>query len=824
MKNRLKRGVAIVLAVSMMSATGCHKIENPEKVGLKGVADTQSEESGTADDQSAAVYSGNKMVVKRDEILEFDIGCNPWADGDVDKPLFEVYQDAGLKHKVDVNISYDYETGKVAVNPYGYGVGRIRTSGEFIDELSDLQGTYLSDGSEQSWGTLSQYYLVTYIDTTTGEQLEKPELTVLEIDSEIDNAPKVNFSQTDDGMARLYWKDVEGAEQYLVYKLKYSEEEGYDTSATVIGTTDTNEWICEPNTVDYVDEKDVVTSMNLIFAGDAMKDPDYDEEVYIGVIAVDSTGSSAMSNMQEVDTMRATLPFSLDDEDENKEAFINGKADSIMTLPSTVGIEMCNEDTVQKPLVYDFDNCTVTEDGVLEIAAYPDGTQYKTTFRVEDIDKSTYKDELASVKERQDDLFKKGGDTLGPDVTITDDEESPADDAEAETPADAEEEAPADAEEEAPADAEEEAPADAEEECPADDAEDEPQSEEDEPQSEEDEPQSEDEEDKPQVQNDKYEAYGNSDFSKYIASEMLKTNSEINLEKFPEAVDKEALLDAFYEAKNQNPMILGIQALSYNPDDKILYVEYDYDPETTAKKQEEVAAKAQEVVSEIITDGMSDLEKEIAINDYLCKNGEYDDAACENAKKNDFYGVDEEFYDSFTAYGILVNGVGVCASYSADFKVLADAAGLESRIVTGTLEGDLPHAWNKVKIDGQWCIIDPTNNDNDSLKNGLFNLSDEASNGVLVQDDEFVLDNNVGDYAAPDDDKEYYHINNKFFPKEEIASKLAEEIKSEGVATLRTDYDLNENEFYEIAQDVAQQSDSDLSGGYWFGMVYLTNK
>ena len=108
---------------------------------------------------------------------------------------------------------------------------------------------------------------------------------------------------------------------------------------------------------------------------------------------------------------------------------------------------------------------------------------------------------------------------------------------------------------------------------------------------------------------------------------MLKTNSEINLEKFPEAVDKEALLDAFYEAKNQNPMILGIQALSYNPDDKILYVEYDYDPETTAKKQEEVAAKAQEVVSEIITDGMSDLEKEIAINDYLCKNGEYDDAA-----------------------------------------------------------------------------------------------------------------------------------------------------------------------------------------------------
>ena len=218
---------------------------------------------------------------------------------------------------------------------------------------------------------------------------------------------------------------------------------------------------------------------------------------------------------------------------------------------------------------------------------------------------------------------------------------------------------------------------------------------------------------------------------------------------------------------------------------------------------------------------MSDLEKEMAINDYICDNAVYDDAACENAESYDFYNVDKEFYDSFTAYGILINGVGVCASYAADFKLLADAAGLESRIVTGMLEGSSPHAWNKVKIDGQWCIVDATNNDSDYLKNGLLNLSDDAAMGVLTQSDEFVLDGNVSDYAAVSDDKEYYHINGKFFSKDEIASKLADEIKENQASTLRTDYDLSESEFNSIAREAAKQAGTNITGGYWFGMIYL---
>lgn len=60
----------------------------------------------------------------------------------------------------------------------------------------------------------------------------------------------------------------------------------------------------------------------------------------------------------------------------------------------------------------------------------------------------------------------------------------------------------------------------------------------------------------------------------------------------------------------------------------------------------------------------------------------------------------------------------VCHGYSALIEVLCEETGLESKIVTGTLKtdpseiGSIPkainHAWNIVKINGQWKLIDAT--------------------------------------------------------------------------------------------------------------------
>jgi 2-deoxy-D-gluconate 3-dehydrogenase len=67
--------------------------------------------------------------------------------------------------------------------------------------------------------------------------------------------------------------------------------------------------------------------------------------------------------------------------------------------------------------------------------------------------------------------------------------------------------------------------------------------------------------------------------------------------------------------------------------------------------------------------------------------------------------------------GVLKNRKGVCAGYANLFECLGKAAGLEVVVVTGfaniETSKDLPtddgrHAWNAVKIDGEWRLLDAT--------------------------------------------------------------------------------------------------------------------
>ncbi len=61
--------------------------------------------------------------------------------------------------------------------------------------------------------------------------------------------------------------------------------------------------------------------------------------------------------------------------------------------------------------------------------------------------------------------------------------------------------------------------------------------------------------------------------------------------------------------------------------------------------------------------------------------------------------------------------IGICQDYSELYKAMCDAVGLECVLVTGDARDffkpyrnihDNPHAWNAVKIDGQWHLLDAT--------------------------------------------------------------------------------------------------------------------
>ena len=197
----------------------------------------------------------------------------------------------------------------------------------------------------------------------------------------------------------------------------------------------------------------------------------------------------------------------------------------------------------------------------------------------------------------------------------------------------------------------------------------------------------------------------------YLALNLVAGAKEISLAAFPELQVWANLQDVLSEVVYQNPMILGVRTYAYNYGTMILTVEYDYTVEEMKTRQDEILAEGAKVIAEIITDGMTDTEKRRAIYDYLEANTTYDDAACDNAIENNFTGMNKDYRDSFSTYGILVKKVGVCQSYAYAFDYLCELAGVKCIVVTGDMMGYMPHAWNKVEVDGEWLVIDVTNNE-----------------------------------------------------------------------------------------------------------------
>lgn len=94
-----------------------------------------------------------------------------------------------------------------------------------------------------------------------------------------------------------------------------------------------------------------------------------------------------------------------------------------------------------------------------------------------------------------------------------------------------------------------------------------------------------------------------------------------------------------------------------------------------------------------------DYEKALYIHDYIIN-------ACE-------YNVGEDYKYSSTAYGCLVEGMANCEGYAKAFGYLAERMGLVSVLVTGKTDKGENHAWNQVKINGEWYNLDVTWDDMD---------------------------------------------------------------------------------------------------------------
>ena len=705
-------------------------------------------------------FADEVYIVERNEPIEVDLGFPITSDHNT-YDMFQFFLDPELTIPLWRPTPQGYYKG--------YNIVKIKPS-TYPLFRTEFEGEAKRENA--NWGNAGTLYLAKYYDAKGNVTEEPQEVSVVKIKTELPT-PNVNLIANEQGLATLIWQPVDGATRYTIYRIRIRNNQiSADEILFYYGNT------CETSFSDfpihYYDTSDItgVTTNNILSINDAFR---YDEEGdgygYV-VIAEGNGGQSEMSRIITPNDYAYLLP-NIQDYDVAQEDLTS---DTTLHLPFYFPVKMCDETTAFYPIEYDLNSIQdyaheyakfqvegKGEAKAMSIIGRPKGTPFEQVFHF------YYFPQIESAEEALKDFmqlqeaaypYSSGVNAQLAIQTVNSVESLPT--TSSDTPISIDHE---------------------------------------------------------------IKVTATNPLSEYLAYNLLSGVSNIPLDSFPQAIDSNYLCDAYSEAISQNPLISDITSAKINTYTNTLVIEYKYDLEDQKTRKEAILNEARRIVTSIITTNMTDLEKEEAINAYLCENLEYDFDALASAKKNNYKFTDPEYDDTFTLYGALINKVCVCAGYSAAFKQLADLAGLDALVVTGQLNS-VGHAWNKVKIGEDWLTIDPTNNDKDVMPNGLFNLSDDTASLMIIEDKDYVLDANYNNYrGSTSSDSEYYHLKGSYFSKDMLTDILAQKLSSDfDTLTLRTDFDITNEELSEIIHDAVNKSQLNSGINYysWFGIIHIT--
>lgn len=134
-------------------------------------------------------------------------------------------------------------------------------------------------------------------------------------------------------------------------------------------------------------------------------------------------------------------------------------------------------------------------------------------------------------------------------------------------------------------------------------------------------------------------------------------------------------------------------------------------------KDKETLNMAKSVLDEIITDGMSDYEKELAVYKWMTANIGFDSGSMTVVPDDDSKPVDNP-------NGVLKNHEAVCVGYATTFRLFMQMLGIDCMVVHDSY---LSHSWDLVKLDGQWYHTDIYSDAGSGEGNfSHFNLNDET--------------------------------------------------------------------------------------------------
>ena len=233
---------------------------------------------------------------------------------------------------------------------------------------------------------------------------------------------------------------------------------------------------------------------------------------------------------------------------------------------------------------------------------------------------------------------------------------------------------------------------------------------------------------------------GGTDLVRYIAEQLTFGVTPIRIDKrFSDKspnVTAEDIWAAIQEASWQNQLIMEEDHFPYPTSyggrisnmlrystaaGEVKYytfeVNYTY-PNIAQRKARQLALldKAEEIIDTVgIYSGGTRVEEVYAINNYIIDHAYYDRSVYDGSR-----GISISNTDSRKAYGVLLNGKGVCTSYARAFQLVMTMAGFTCLVDGGDAtiwsSTPSPHAWNLVYTrDNKYLMVDPTWNDDDNV-------------------------------------------------------------------------------------------------------------
>ncbi len=195
----------------------------------------------------------------------------------------------------------------------------------------------------------------------------------------------------------------------------------------------------------------------------------------------------------------------------------------------------------------------------------------------------------------------------------------------------------------------------------------------------------------------------------------------------------------------EDPIVPGVPTDSTDAKD-ILNSSQLYAPCYTG--DDEIDARVQEILGQIITDDMTTYEKTLAIYNWIIENNYYKyDYNVTALWRPGAYVSQYDLWCVSQSYSCLIAGYGTCVNYASAFVVLTRAIGLESYKVYGSLFSanvNRDHGWAVVNINGTLYTFDPQLGD-EAHEDGWGNAMD-----YFCKDDE---DPNVKNYYINVDDE-----------------------------------------------------------------------